>query len=92
MRVPPQFADIFAFFHQDFDIYPSFENGVEHIVKIFNLKNNPAAKAYFDDLINGDYTSGELQSLWTHSQAGIYFQNDNQVRNVLRLIRSKMDE
>ena len=92
MRVPVQFEKIFGLFHQDFDLlYPSLEKGVETIVDWLRLKGNLAAKAYIDDLIYGDYSDDQLKGLWNHSTAEIRFKNGDQVRNVLKLLRSKMD-
>lgn len=92
MQVPAQFKPIFKQLHQDIsDIYPSAEAALASIVQSLKLKQNIAAKAYFDDLVSGRYTSHELDSLWSKSGAEIYFQGGDKSLTFLKMMRSMMD-
>ncbi len=92
MQVPEQFKPIFRQFHQDIsDVFPSAEAAVSSVVKSLQLKQNSAAKAYFDDLISGNYTSDELDSLWRSSGAEIYFQGGDKSLIFLKMMRAMMD-
>ena len=92
MQVPEQFKPIFRQLHQDIsDIYPNAEAAIADIVFSLNLKQDSAAKAYFDDLISGKYSTAELDSLWRNSGAEIYFQGGDKSLTFLKLMRSMMD-
>ena len=92
MQVPEQFKPIFRQLHQDIsDIYPTAEAAIADIVFSLNLKQDSAAKAYFDDLISGKYNTAELDSLWRNSGAEIYFQGGDKSLTFLKLMRSMMD-
>ena len=92
MQVPEHFRPIFVKLYSHVpDIYPNAEAAIANIVFSLNLKQDSAAKAYFDDLISGKYNTAELDSLWRNSGAEIYFQGEDKSLTFLKLMRSMMD-
>lgn len=88
---PESFARICRLFHQDIDKQcPTLEAMADFAVRGLNDDERAELGAFFDNILDGDFSQGELKALWRHSEADVYFRDGEQVRVLLSLMRQRL--
>ncbi len=88
---PELFAQISRLFHQDIDKQcPTMEAMADFAVNGLSDDQRVELSAFLGDVLNGQYSGGELKAFWRRSEADVYFINGEQVRLLLSLMREKL--
>lgn len=71
MTIPDAFNEIANSFHQDtYLFHKSLDDAVRGSIAELTPEQMRIAKEYFDELLSGRYTDGELVNIWMKSPAG----------------------
>jgi hypothetical protein len=89
MEMNAEFKKLTRGFHQNmFRDSASLQDMASEALLSIEPQDVSAVKTYLDELLSGNYSGTQLQDIWRHSLADIYFSDDQVLLEMLRLLRS----
>jgi len=90
MRVPDEFNQLCAGFHQD-TFRMAGDDRIKHALEFIDERQTRIVKQFLDKLLSGRYTAAEMKGVLRRSPAEIRFRNAKACHALLKRIRELMD-
>jgi hypothetical protein len=90
MRVPDEFNQMCAGFHQDTHLMTRDE-AIRHALGFLDERQTTVVKQFLDKLLSGRYTAAEMKGVWRRSPAEVRFRDAKAIHAFLKRLREMMD-